>query len=88
MGFARVITDTATFGYLGDVFIFDDHKGKGLGKWLIKTIMNYSQFEHLRSWLLYTKDAHTLYEKFGWKRLDNIERAMSIRISAEELYKT
>ncbi len=66
VGFARVITDKATFAYLADVFILEVHQGKGLGKWLMQTIQAHPELQNLRRWLLTTKDAHGLYEQFGW----------------------
>ena len=86
IGFARVITDKATFAYLADVYIDSNYRGRGLGKWLIETIMNYSEVQGLRNWLLFTKDAQGLYEKFGWVTLEDPKRAMIIRKSATELY--
>ena len=77
VGFARVITDLATFGYLADVFILPDYQGKGLGTWLIKTILDYPDFQEFRSWSLATKDAHGLYAKFGFKPLEQPERRMT-----------
>lgn len=69
VGFARLITDKATFAYLGDVFIFSNHRGKGLGKWLVQTIHAHPELQNLRRWWLGTKDAHGLYEQFGWTRI-------------------
>lgn len=89
VGFARMITDSATFGYLADVFVLDDHKDKGLGKWLVEVIMSYPEFKMIRNWFLYTKDAHTLYEKYGWQRikhLDMLDNAMIVNIPASEIY--
>ncbi len=80
IGFARVITDKATFGYLADVFIVTAYSGKGLGKWLIKEIMNHPELQGLRGWMLGTKDAHGLYEQFGFKRLQNSERIMRLSL--------
>ncbi len=71
VGFARVITDSTTFGYLADVFIVPEYQGKGLGKLLIKTIIECPDFQGFRSWSLATKDAHGLYAKFGFKEMDN-----------------
>lgn len=68
IGFARLITDKATFAYLADVFILADHRGKGLSKWLMATIHDHPELQGLRRWLLGTRDAHTLYEQFGWTR--------------------
>ncbi len=69
VGFARLITDTATFAYLCDVFILPAHQGNGLGKWLIQTIQNYPELQGLRRWMLATKDAHGLYTQYGWEPL-------------------
>lgn len=69
IGFARVISDKATFAYLGDVFILPAHQGKGLSKWLMQTIHAYPELQNLRRWWLGTKDAHGLYEQFGWTRI-------------------
>ncbi len=69
VGFARLITDKATFAYLGDVFILPEHRGKGLSKWLMQTIHAHPELQNLRRWWLGTKDAHTLYEQFGWTKI-------------------
>ena len=66
VGFARLVTDKATFAYLADVFIINEHRGNGLGKWLMKTIHEHPELQNLRRWLLTTKDAHGLYEQLGW----------------------
>src|SRR5690348_13639277 len=65
IGFARVITDKATFGYLADVFILEEYRGMGLSKWLMEEILNHPELQGFRSWMLGTKDAHGLYEKYG-----------------------
>ncbi len=83
-GFARVITDKATFAYLADVFILEQYRGMGLGKWLMEEIMIHEELQGLRGWMLGTKDAHGLYEQFGFKRLENSERIM--RLSTFEAY--
>jgi GNAT superfamily N-acetyltransferase len=67
IGFARVISDTATFAYLADVFILPAFRGNGLSKWMMTTIHAEPQLQGLRRWLLGTKDAHGLYLQFGWK---------------------
>ena len=69
IGFARVVSDSATFAYLGDVYIAEEFRGRGLSKWLMETIVNYSDLQNLRRWILATKDAHSLYEKFGFHAL-------------------
>ncbi len=69
IGFARVVTDKATFAYLGDVFVLPAYRGRGLSKWLLQTIHAHPQLQNLRRWWLGTKDAHSLYEQFGWTRI-------------------
>lgn len=66
IGFARLVTDMATFAYLADVFILKEHRGKGLSKWLISVIQSHPELQGLRRWMLGTRDAHGLYEQFGW----------------------
>ena len=78
IGFARVISDEATFAYLADVFIDPDFQGKGLSKWLIKTIMDYPSLQGLRRILLATRDAHGLYRQFGFTPLSSPERWMQV----------
>ncbi|MDE3145504.1 MAG: GNAT family N-acetyltransferase [Bacteroidota bacterium] len=69
LGFARLITDKATFAYLADVFVLKEYRGKGLSKFLLATIQSHPELQNLRRWLLGTKDAHGLYEQFGWTRV-------------------
>lgn len=69
VGFARLITDRATFAYLADVFILPEHRGKRLSKWLVATIHSHPDLQGLRRWLLGTLDAHGLYAQFGWQPL-------------------
>jgi len=71
IGFARVITDHATFAYLADVFILEDFRGRGLGEWLIETVMSHSELQGLRRWMLATRDAQGLYRKSGFTDLKN-----------------
>ena len=78
VGFARVITDYATTGYLADVFVLEAHRGRGLGVWLIETVMRHPALQGFRVWRLGTRDAHGLYEKFGWRPLAHPERLMEI----------
>jgi GNAT superfamily N-acetyltransferase len=78
IGFARVITDRATFAYLADVFILEEFRGRGLGKRLMETIRAHPDLRNLRRWMLVTRDAHGLYEKFGFRPLANPERVMEI----------
>ena len=66
VGFARVISDYATYAYIADVFILESYRGHGLGKWLMEQIMSHPQLQGLRRWSLCTRDAHGLYEKAGF----------------------
>jgi GNAT superfamily N-acetyltransferase len=76
IGFARVVTDYATFAWLADVFILDEHRGRGLGKWLIDVIVSHPQLQGFRRWVLATKDAHELYRRVGFRELHRPERWM------------
>ena len=76
IGFARIVTDYATFAYLGDVYILSEFRGQGLSKWLMETIVNHPELQGFRRWVLATKDAHTLYEKFEFTGLKFPERWM------------
>ena len=78
IGFARVITDEATFAYLADVFIGEDFRHKGLAKWLVQTILNYPTLKGLRRFMLATKDAHALYAQAGFTSLPIPERWMQL----------
>jgi len=78
IGFARVITDFATFGYLADVFIDEVYRGRGLSKWLMEVILAHPELQGFRRMMLATRDAHGLYEKFGFTPLSSPERWMQI----------
>jgi GNAT superfamily N-acetyltransferase len=78
VGFARVITDYATFAYICDVFILNDYHGLGLGKWLVSCIRAHPGLQGLRRWSLATRDAHSLYARYGFQPLSNPERWMQI----------
>lgn len=78
IGFARVITDCATFAYVADVFVLPEYRGKGLAKWMMECIMAHLELQGLRRWLLITRDAHGLYGKTGFKLLAHPERFMEI----------
>ena len=79
VGFARVIGDFATYAYIGDVFILEAHRGKGLSKRLMQAIMEHPQLQNLRRWSLVTRDAHGLYAQFGFTPLANPESYMELR---------
>lgn len=76
IGFARVITDYATFAWIADVFILDAFQGQGLGNWLMELIISHPELQGFRRWVLATKDAHELYRKFGFSELKLSERWM------------
>jgi GNAT superfamily N-acetyltransferase len=76
VGFARVISDFATIAYVGDVFVLETHRGRGLGKWLMESITQHPQLQNLRRWILTTRDAHGLYSQVGFTPLKAPERFM------------
>jgi GNAT superfamily N-acetyltransferase len=76
VGFARVITDRATFGYLGDVFVIASHRGRGLSKWLMECVHAHPELQGFRRWVLLTRDAHGLYAAAGWRALAKPDRYM------------
>ncbi len=78
IGFAKVITDFTTIAYLGDVFILDKFRGLGLSKLLMETIMHHPELQGLRRWILLTADAHELYRKFGWNKINDPDRWMEV----------
>ncbi|MCU0237986.1 MAG: GNAT family N-acetyltransferase [Pyrinomonadaceae bacterium] len=76
IGFARVVSDFATFAYIGDVFILQEFRGKSLSKWLMQTMVDYPTLQGLRRWVLATKDAHGLYAQYEFSSLKFPERWM------------
>jgi len=78
IGFARVITDRATYAYLADVYVLEAYRGKGLGRWLIETVMQHPDLQGLRRFGLVTRDAHDLYKAFGFSALSAPDRHMEI----------
>jgi N-acetylglutamate synthase-like GNAT family acetyltransferase len=76
VGFCRVVTDYATFGWLADVFILPAYRGRGLSKWLVETVVSHPDLQGLRRMILATRDAHGLYAKYGFKVVDNSDRYM------------
>ena len=75
-GFARVITDRATYAYLADVFVLPEYRGRGLSKWMMECIVTHPHLRGLRRWTLATRDAHGLYQQFGFRLLAAPERWM------------
>ena len=78
IGFARVITDYATFAYLADVFIIEEFRGRGLSKWFMKVVFEYGEFKAVKRWMLATTDAHGLYRKFGFTKLPDPTKLMQM----------
>jgi GNAT superfamily N-acetyltransferase len=76
IGFARLVTDRATFAYLADVFVLDAHRGQGLASWLMEAVTSHPEVQGLRRWLLATRDAHGLYRRFGFTPLASPDRFM------------
>jgi GNAT superfamily N-acetyltransferase len=76
IGFARVISDNATFAYLSDVFVLESRRGRGLGAWFMETVLSHPDLQNLRRWMLATADAHGLYRKVGFTPLSRPERIM------------
>jgi GNAT superfamily N-acetyltransferase len=78
VGFARVVTDRATFAYLADVYVLEEHRGRGLARWLMEVITAHPDLQGLRRFLLATRDAHGLYARFGFRPLAEPARYMEI----------
>lgn len=79
-GFARVVSDRAAIAYLADVFVLAEYRGRGLGKWLIETVMSHPDLQGLRRFFLGTADAHALYERYGFRPLADPGRMMEIAV--------
>jgi GNAT superfamily N-acetyltransferase len=84
VGFARVITDYATFAWIADVFVLEEMRGHGLAKWLMDILMAHPKLQKFRRWVLATKDAHELYRRYGFMELKKPERWMERRDPATE----
>jgi GNAT superfamily N-acetyltransferase len=76
VGFARVITDRATYAYLADVFVLEDRRGRGLSTWLMETVLAHPDLQGLRRFCLLTRDAHGLYAKYGFRPMADPSRYM------------
>jgi len=82
VGFARCVTDRATYAYLADVFVIPSHRGRGLSKWLVECVLAHPDLQGLRRWSLVTRDAHGLYARFGFVPPRNPERYLE-KVDAE-----
>lgn len=78
VGFARVVSDFSVFAYLADVFVLEEHRGKGVSKLIMEEVMKHPELRGLRRFMLVTRDAHGLYEKFGFTPVKNPDRIMEI----------
>ncbi|HWY21441.1 MAG TPA: GNAT family N-acetyltransferase [Candidatus Acidoferrum sp.] len=78
VGFARVVSDFSTVAYLGDVFVLESYRGRGLSKWLMQCIVEHPPLQNLRRWILLTRDAHRLYSRFGFTSVTAPERYMEL----------
>lgn len=78
VGLARVVTDRATFAYVCDVYVLPNHRGQGVGRWLMECVLGSPQLQGLRRWMLVTRDAHGLYERVGFRPLPEPARVMEI----------
>lgn len=87
VGFARLVTDRATFAYLADVFVLPEHRGKGLSKWMISVIQSHPDVQGLRRWMLGTLDAHGLYKQFGWSAIPEELWGRFMQIHNPDVYK-
>jgi GNAT superfamily N-acetyltransferase len=82
VGFARAVTDCATFAWLADVYIEESHRGHGLGKRLVAEVLEHPDLQGLRRWMLGTADAHELYRRFGFDGLRDVRRFMALESGA------
>ena len=78
IGFARVVSDRATYAYLADVYVLEAHRGRGLGVWLVECVRAHPELQGLRRWALLTDDAHGLYARFGFAALAEARRHMEL----------
>lgn len=79
IGFARVVTDYTTFAYACDLFVLEKHRNKGLGKFLMESMLQYPDLQDIRKWMLTTDDTHNLYEKFDFVKLTSPEKYMEMK---------
>jgi GNAT superfamily N-acetyltransferase len=80
VGFARVVTDYATFGYLADVFVLPSHRGRGIGRQILQAVKDHPDLQRLRRWHLVTSDAHALYAELGFHEIESPQRHMEIAV--------
>lgn len=78
IGFARAVTDRATFAYVADVYVLEEYRGRGLARWLMETVLAHPDLQGLRRWMLITRDAHALYRRVGFADAARPDRIMEI----------
>ncbi|CAM3781232.1 GNAT family N-acetyltransferase [Roseateles saccharophilus] len=78
VGFARAVTDRTTFAYLCDVYVLEDHRGQGLADWMVQSLLAHPDLQGLRRFMLFTRDAHPLYARHGFKPLATPQRGMEV----------
>lgn len=76
IGFGRVLSDTSAIAYMMDFFVLEEHRGKGLGKWLVESVLAYPPLQDVRRWMLATEDAHSLYSRYGFGPYEPAEELM------------
>ncbi|WP_336881133.1 GNAT family N-acetyltransferase [Priestia koreensis] len=79
VGFARLVTDQATFAYLADVFVVEVERGQGLGKWMVETVLTHPEISDIKRVMLATNDAHDLYAQFGFTSLQTPKKMMELK---------
>ena len=82
VGFARVVTDRATFAWLADVFVVTEERGRGLSKWLVECVLAHPELQNLRRWLLATRDAQELYRRYGFAEPEDTQTAYMEKFDA------
>ena len=82
VGFARVVTDRATFAWLADVFVLPEERGRGLSKWLVECVLAHPELQNLRRWILATRDAQELYRRYGFTEPDNPQTTYMEKLDA------
>lgn len=87
VGFARAVTDRATFAYIADVFVDESSRGEGLGRFVVEALLDHPELQGLRRWMLATADAHELYRSYGFVEPPNPDRLMVRQTAPEELYR-
>jgi GNAT superfamily N-acetyltransferase len=84
IGYARVVSDGATFAWLSDVYVLTEHRGQGLGRWLVASVMAHPSLQGLRRWMLSTRDAHGIYREFGFGPVDPASLMQRVDLKAHK----